>query len=85
LICRLELLMQTLNGVGGARFDWLGSRRLKAKRLSPASCGLSITARCVSRRLRMKALHGDGGSAMSPRRGPVTLTFAPAIETIPVV
>jgi hypothetical protein len=35
---------------------WLGGRRVKVNRRSPASSRLSATARCLSRHLRMKAL-----------------------------
>src|SRR4051812_49915945 len=49
-----------------ADFHWLGGRRVKANRRSPASSRLSATARCLSRHLRMKAL----------RRGPV---FSPGV------
>src|SRR5205823_209879 len=35
---------------------WLGGRRVKVKRWSPASSRLSATARYLSRHLRMKAL-----------------------------
>jgi hypothetical protein len=35
---------------------WLGGRRVKVKRRSPASSRLSATARCFSLHLRMKAL-----------------------------
>ena len=39
-----------------ALLHWLGGRRVKVKRRSPASSRLSATARCLSRHLRTKAL-----------------------------
>src|SRR6266540_3320059 len=39
-----------------ALLHWLGGRRVKVNRRSPASSRLSATARCLSRHLRMKAL-----------------------------
>jgi hypothetical protein len=36
--------------------DWLGRRRVKVNKRSPASSRLSATARCLSLHLRMKAL-----------------------------
>src|SRR6185503_9513626 len=38
---------------------WLGGRRVKVNKRSPASSRLSATARCLSLHLRMKALRRD--------------------------
>jgi hypothetical protein len=42
---------------------WVGGRRVKVKRRSPASSRLSATARWRSRHLRMKALRRDAISS----------------------
>src|SRR6478672_4547760 len=39
---------------------WLGGRRVKVNKRSPASSRLSATARCLSLHLRMKALRRKG-------------------------
>ena len=58
------VLMRRLNSscsrsmmlVERALFHWLGGKRVKANRRSPASSRLSATARCLRRHLRTKAL-----------------------------